>query len=108
LRLARAHTGRNEVIVVDVAYHGNTSAMIDISPYKFDGRGGSGAPSWVHKVSMPDVYRGKHNGPRAGELFAEDVAGTTRRITDAGHGLAAFFCESALGCGGQIILPEGY
>src|SRR5207244_5939166 len=38
LRLARAHTGRNEVIVVDGAYHGNTSAMIDLSPYKFDGR----------------------------------------------------------------------
>ncbi len=33
LRLARTHTGRNEVIVVDGAYHGNTSAMIDLSPY---------------------------------------------------------------------------
>src|SRR5207247_6050394 len=32
LRLARAHTGENEVIVVDGAYHGNTSAMADLSP----------------------------------------------------------------------------
>src|SRR5262249_45782406 len=30
LRLARAYTGRNAVVVVDCAYHGNTSAMIDI------------------------------------------------------------------------------
>jgi 4-aminobutyrate aminotransferase-like enzyme/Ser/Thr protein kinase RdoA (MazF antagonist) len=108
LRLARTHTGRTEVIVVEGAYHGNTSAMIDLSPYKFDGRGGSGCPSWVHKVSMPDVYRGAHHGPGAGRLFADDVAQAARQISDAENGLAAFFCESALGCGGQIILPSGY
>jgi 4-aminobutyrate aminotransferase-like enzyme/Ser/Thr protein kinase RdoA (MazF antagonist) len=103
LRLARAHTGRNEVIVVDGAYHGNTSAMIDLSPYKFDGPGGSGCPSWVHKVSTPDVYRGAHHGPDAGKLFADDVA----ELRQDGRA-AAFFCESALGCGGQIVLPPGY
>lgn len=108
LRLARAHTGRNEVIVVDSAYHGSTSAMIDLSPYKFDGRGGRGCPSWVHKVSTPDVYRGAHRGPDAGKLFADDVGQAAQQIRDAGHGLTAFFCESALGCGGQIILPPGY
>src|SRR5438105_13329982 len=42
LRMARAHTGGNEVSVVDSAYHGNTSAMIELSPYKFDGPGGRG------------------------------------------------------------------
>ncbi len=108
LRLARAHTGRNDVIVVDAAYHGNTSAMIDLSPYKFDGRGGRGCPSWVRKVSMPDVYRGAHHGSDAGKRYAGNVAQAVRQIRDAGHGLAAFFCESALGCGGQIILPSGY
>jgi 4-aminobutyrate aminotransferase-like enzyme/Ser/Thr protein kinase RdoA (MazF antagonist) len=104
LRLARAHTGRSEVIVVDGAYHGNTSAMIDLSPYKFDGQGGSGCPSWVHKVAMPDVYRGAHHGPDAGKLYAADVAEAVRQSSK----VAAFFCESALGCGGQIILPSGY
>ena len=108
LRLARAHTKRSEVIVMDGAYHGNTSAMIDLSPYKFDGPGGRGCPSWVHKVPMPDIYRGAHHGAEAGKLFAADVAQTARRITDAGRNPAAFFCESALGCGGQIILPSGY
>ena len=108
LRLARAHTGRNEVIVVDGAYHGNTSAMIDLSPYKFEGPGGRGCPVWVHKASMPDIYRGAHHGPDAGKLFADDVARVAGQIGDAGEGLAAFFCESALGCGGQIILPPGY
>ncbi|NIP79318.1 MAG: aminotransferase class III-fold pyridoxal phosphate-dependent enzyme, partial [Gemmatimonadetes bacterium] len=40
LRLARAATGRRDAVVLDAAYHGNTSAAIDLSPYKFDGAGG--------------------------------------------------------------------
>lgn len=108
LRLARANTGGSEVMVVEAGYHGNTSAMIDISPYKFEGRGGAGSPRWVHKVSLPDDYRGKHRGFDAGMLYADDVARTARQINEAGTGLAAFFCESAVGCGGQIMLPERY
>lgn len=104
LRLARAHTGRDEVIVVDVAYHGNTSGLVDISPYKFEGPGGRGKPAHVHKAPMPDVFRGPYRGPDAGARYAAHVAEAAR----SSHGLAAFFCESALGCGGQIILPDGY
>ncbi|HBB94815.1 MAG TPA: class III aminotransferase [Blastocatellia bacterium] len=104
LRLARAHTGREDVIVVDGAYHGNTSAMIDISPYKFDGPGGRGCPSWVHKVPMPDVYRGEHRGPDAATRYAQSVTDALQRT----GGPAAMFSEAALSCGGQIILPPGY
>ena len=57
LRLARAHTGHRDLIVLDAAYHGNTTTLIDISPYKFNGPGGTGKPSWVHVVPIPDVYR---------------------------------------------------
>ncbi len=42
LRLARAHTHRQDIIVLEHAYHGNTTTLIDISPYKFDGPGGGG------------------------------------------------------------------
>src|SRR5438094_302202 len=99
LRLARAHTNKNEVIVVDAAYHGNTGAMIDLSPYKFDGPGGRGCPDWVHKVPLPDVYRGSHQGVEAGPIYAGHVA-TAARYRE---GVAAFLCESALSCAGQII-----
>ena len=40
IRLARAHTGAHDVVVVDGAYHGNTTLDIQLSPYKFKGRGG--------------------------------------------------------------------
>lgn len=104
LRLARAHTHRQEAIVVDAAYHGNTNALIDLSPYKFDGPGGRGKPVWVHKAPVPDTFRGPHRGADAGSRYAESVAEAAR----SSRGLAAFFCESALGCGGQIVLPDGY
>ncbi len=44
LRLARAYTGQRDMIVLEGAYHGHTTGLIDISPYKYDGPGGSGAP----------------------------------------------------------------
>jgi len=110
LRLARAHTRATEIICVDGAYHGNTSSLIDISPYKFDGPGGMGAPPHIHKVTMPDVYRGpyKAGDPQAGEKYAQHVRDALEQIEPSGKRLSAFICESALGCGGQIILPDGY
>ncbi len=104
LRLARAHTRRHDVIVVDTAYHGNTNALVEISPYKFNGPGGRGKPPHVRVVPMPDVYRGPHRGADAGLRYAESVAEAASR----GDGVAAFFCESALGCGGQVVPPPGF
>ena len=110
LRLARTFTGQYDMIMVDGAYHGNTQALIDISPYKHDGPGGRGAPSWAHKVAMPDGYRGPHKGTdvKTGTRYAAYVKDTIRQIQDNGHGFAAFICESMLGCGGQIVLPDNY
>src|SRR5262245_25612832 len=62
LRLARAHTRANNVIVIDSAYHGNTTALIELSPYKFDGPGGAGRPAHVQVVPLPDPYRGQYRG----------------------------------------------
>src|ERR1700741_4790817 len=53
IRLARAHTKARDMIVLDHAYHGNTTTLIDLSPYKHNGPGGEGAPAWVHTVPLP-------------------------------------------------------
>ena len=78
LRLARAHTGRNDVIVVDTAYHGNTNALVEISPYKFNGPGGRGKPPHVQVVPMPDVYRGRTAAPMRARVTRESVAEAAR------------------------------
>ena len=110
LRLARAHTKGRDLIVLDGAYHGNTAALIDASPYKFDGPGGEGAPAHVHKVPMPDDYRGLHrrDDPARGEKFALPVGAAAAAARARGGRPAAFLCESLLSCGGQIVLPPGY
>ncbi len=46
---------------------------------------------------MPDVYRSRNLDPAG-------VADTARALGNP----AAFFCESALSCAGQVILPAGY
>jgi 4-aminobutyrate aminotransferase-like enzyme len=110
LRLAHTFTGQKEIITVDGAYHGNTQALIDISPYKHDGPGGRGTPPGVHKVTMPDGYRGPHKGSGAaiGAKYGLYVREAVERIQSGESGLAAFICESMLGCGGQIVLPDNY
>ncbi|MEE8522931.1 MAG: aminotransferase class III-fold pyridoxal phosphate-dependent enzyme, partial [Thermoanaerobaculia bacterium] len=110
LRMARTHTGRRGAIVIDGAYHGNTGCVIGLSPYKFDGPGGPGAPEDVRVVTMPDGYRQRfgHSDPAAGRKYADEVAAAAADLERAGHGTAAFFCEPMLGCGGQVILPDGY
>ncbi|HMU61888.1 MAG TPA: aminotransferase class III-fold pyridoxal phosphate-dependent enzyme, partial [Gemmatimonadales bacterium] len=53
LRLARAHTGGKDMVVLDHGYHGNTTGAIDLSAYKFNRPGGGGPPDWVHVVPVP-------------------------------------------------------
>lgn len=110
LRLTRAYTGRRDMVVLAAAYHGNTTSLIDISPYKHDGPGGEGAPNWVHVAALPDVYRGayKASDPDAGEKYARTVGDLIRRTMDGGRRIAGFIAETCPSVGGQIILPPGY
>jgi 4-aminobutyrate aminotransferase-like enzyme len=110
LRLARAHTGARDVIVQDAAYHGHTTTLIDISPYKFNGPGGQGKPPWVHVVPLPDDYRGTHRrgDAGAGAKFAEAAAQAIDDLRRRGARPAAFIAESCPSVGGQIVPPAGY
>lgn len=110
LRLARTYTGRYDTICLDVAYHGNLNSLIDISPYKFDGAGGKGAPPTTHIALMPDPYRGRYTGMEwaTGAKYAAHVQELITQVQATGQGIAAFIAESVLGCGGQIVLPDGY
>lgn len=108
LRLARAHTGGKDMLVVDHAYHGNTTGAIDLSPYKFNKPNGGGAPEWVQVVPVADVYRGEHRGDDAAERYASAVDGAVQRIRARGGRLAGFIAETFPSVGGQIIPPDGY
>jgi 4-aminobutyrate aminotransferase-like enzyme/Ser/Thr protein kinase RdoA (MazF antagonist) len=110
LRLARAHTGREGVIVLEHAYHGHTSTLIDISPYKFDGPGGRGKKPWVHVAPLADDYRGpyRRDDKQASAKYARHVAEILERTRAEGRGVAAYIAETMPSVGGQIVFPPGY
>lgn len=110
LRLARAHTKREDVIVLEHAYHGHTNTLIDVSPYKFNGPGGTGRKAWVHVAPLADDYRGayRRDDPRAGEKYAAGVAEISQRLSAEKRGAAAFLAETLPSVGGQIVFPAGY
>ena len=109
LRIARSYTKakcKDDVIVLDVAYHGHTQALVDISPYKWyqaiDGK--DYKPKSTHIAPLPDSFRGKYRGGQTeavGLKYAKDV----EEIVKITGGVGAFIAESIVGCGGQIVPP---
>ena len=108
LRIARMLSKSKETIVLDGAYHGHTSALIEVSPYKFNGLGGSGCPDFVHVVSRPDPYRGKYTGQNCFKEYLVELDNVLNKIKIKNKGVASFIVEPIMGCGGQIIFPSGF
>ncbi|MCX8229901.1 MAG: aminotransferase class III-fold pyridoxal phosphate-dependent enzyme [Planctomycetota bacterium] len=110
LRLAKAHTGGTDFVVIDAAYHGNTGALVELSPYKFAGKGGAGKSPHVHVATLPDPYRGEfgYQDAEAGIHYADNVSACFETIMKENRKPAAFIAESISGCGGHVVFPEGY
>ena len=103
MRIARTVTGRTEMLTLAGAYHGNSQADIDVSPYKYAGPGGGGRPAHVLEAPMPDPYRGRHRGatPESARAYATDLERLVREP-------AAFICEALMSCAGQIEPPPTF
>lgn len=84
LRISRTVTGRHEVLAMEHGYHGNTGACVDISQYKFDGKGGMGKPDWLELIPS-------NHEPQFSNLEK-----------------ACFIHETILSCAGQVVLPDGF
>ena len=109
LRIANTFTGGTEVVVIDNAYHGHTNSLIDLSPYKFKNKGGAGKKNHVHILDMPEGVRGKYryNDKNWENQYIKDAESLINNI-DNNKKISAFFAESILGCGGQVVLPKNY
>jgi len=108
LRMAKAATDEIDFIASEVGYHGNTNMCVDVSSYKFDGKGGKGAPEHTHIFPLPDAFRGKFRGIDSGEKYADEVQKLIEKIHKRGRSIAALIVEPIISCGGQIELPEGF
>ena len=110
IRLARAHTGFEDIVVLEHAYHGHTATLTDISPYKFNGPGGQGCKPWVHVAPIADDYRGiyRRGEPDLGPRYARHIAEILAHLQTQGRRAAAFIAETMPSVGGQIVFPPRY
>ncbi|MCM4167457.1 Acetylornithine/succinyldiaminopimelate aminotransferase [Arenibacter antarcticus] len=108
IRMVKAATGQRDIIASEVGYHGNSNMCIDISSYKFDGKGGQGAPEHTHIFPLPDAFRGKYRGNNSSGKYAGEVKKQLEKICAKGRNVGAFIIEPIISCGGQIELPEGF
>ncbi len=108
IRMVKAVTGEHDIIASEVGYHGNSNMCIDISSYKFDGKGGKGAPEHTHIFPLPDAFRGKYRGENTGEKYASEVQKQIDKIHKKNRKVGGFIIEPIISCGGQIELPKGF
>ena len=108
LRMAKVVTGKKDILASEMGYHGNTNACVEISSYKFDGKGGSGCPEHTHLIPLPDSFRGKYKGVASGAKYAHEVDLKVKSLLIADKPPAAFIIEPIISCGGQIELPQGF
>ncbi len=101
LRMAKTVTGQIGMLAMEMGYHGNTTACIDVSSYKFDRKGGRGKPESTTLLPIPDPYR----RPELRKTYKQEID----HVFDQMQGTpAGIICESILSCAGQIVPPEGY
>lgn len=108
LRMAKTVTGREHMIAIEVGYHGNTNAAMDVSSYKFDAVGGSGSPATTHILPLPDSFRGRYCGTNAGKKYADHAREIIESLAKEGKEIAGFIGETLISCGGQIVPPSNY
>lgn len=108
IRMVKASTGASDIIASEMGYHGNTNMCIDISSYKFDSKGGKGAPENTHIFPLPDSFRGKYRGNNTAQKYVAEVQKQIDNIHRQGRCVGAFIIEPIISCGGQIELPIGF
>ena len=107
LRMSRYLTKREDIVIIDDAYHGYTTVVADVSPSRYRNYG---KPDTTHPTPVPDRYRGAYgyDDPEAGAKYAQHVIDTFDRLADEGRPPAAYLFEALLAGGGQVVLPPGY
>lgn len=84
IRMAKTITGKRDMVVLEQGYHGNTNACVEVSSYKFDGKGGRGKAAHIHKFHWEEKVN-------LGEIQP-----------------AGLIHESILSCAGQVVPREDF
>ena len=104
VKVARVHTGRDAVVVVDHAYHGRTNLTMAMTAKNMPYKQGFGP-------FANEVYRAPMSYPFRDGLTGAEAAARTIDVIDKQVGagnVACFVIEPVLGEGGFIVPAPGY
>jgi 4-aminobutyrate aminotransferase len=113
LKIARYHTGRQNIISFFGAFHGRTMGALSLTGSKpQQKRRFAPLVPGVHHIRYPYTYRGTTGGPEEQEAFALDCA---RYIEDRlfktilpPEEVAAIILEPIQGEGGYVVAPDNF
>ncbi|HRF46114.1 MAG TPA: aminotransferase class III-fold pyridoxal phosphate-dependent enzyme, partial [Anaerolineales bacterium] len=95
-RLARAHTGRPDILTVAGAYHGNTTLAAEAGTSLLDNPDGQSPPAHIHPIPQPNLYRGPYRAddPQAAARYAADAGAVMDAAAAAGRPAGALIAEA--------------
>ncbi len=106
IRMAKYHTKKKKIMVMEHGYHGHTNTGIQISSYKYQAAGGVGQQTDTIETPLPKAFGSKWlDDGSAGTEFAKR---TLEQIAENSGDIAAFIAEPIVGCAGQVPLAKGY
>ena len=113
LKVARYHTGRQQVISFFGAFHGRTMGALSLTGSKpQQKRRFSPLVPGVTHIRYPYVYRGCTGGPQEEEAFSLGCARFLEeklfKTTVAPEEVAAVFIEPIQGEGGYVVAPDNF
>ena len=105
LRVARRHTGGTGIIVTELAYHGVTASIAEMSPSL-----GAAVPLGTHvrAVPPPDAYRRTEADADLGAAFARDVQRAIDDLQRHGVKPAALIVDTVFSSDGVFTDPPGF
>ena len=105
LRIAKVCSGNNGVIVTDFCYHGNSTAIAELST-AFPGPEGIGAN--VRVITAPDPYRQPDGSEAAAAQFSAQVKGAIESLAESGMKPAALLFDTVFATEGMPRVPAHF
>jgi len=106
LRMAQAMTGKRGFIATDNTYHGNTTAVSQLSSRRPPI---GGYPGHIRLVPAPDSVRPVGGNPHSqAAAFARNVGAAIVELEESGFGFAGFMLCPVFANEGLPVLPDGF
>lgn len=105
IRVARAYSGGQGIIVSQEAYHGTSDLTSGVSPALGSGQA---MATTTRLVPAPDSYRAPCEPAQLGQWFAQQIQQQIDDLQRCGIGFAGFLADSIFSSDGVLPSPAGY